>query len=111
MLKVNCCSLNEYILRAVTDLLISRYFMASDYCFKIEMAKALAQYQHKGHLVIPVIVSETPGWNKHEMGKYQALPKDAKTLDEWKNPDRFWGDVQRGLERELESLLVNRNGE
>lgn len=93
----------------IVVLLISRYFMASEYCFKIEMEKALLKYKHKGHLVIPIIVSETPGWNKLEIGKQQALPKDAQPLDKWENCEQFWGDVQRGLERELESLLVNRN--
>lgn len=75
------------------------------------MEKALLQYHNKGHLVIPIIVGEAPSWHKHAIGKQQALPKDVKPLDEWQNKDRFWGDVQRGLERVLENLLVNRNGE
>ncbi len=91
----------------IVMLLISRDFMASNYCFNIEMQEALSKYQDKGHLVIPIIVRYTESWHKHEIGQFQALPKDAKPLDEWKNPDRFWGNVQRGLERELEQLLVN----
>ncbi len=94
----------------IVVLLISPDFMASEYCFKVEMEKALLKYAEKGYLVIPIVIRETPGWNKQAIGQMQALPKDAKPLDEWPNSDRFWGDVQRGLNRELERLLVSRNG-
>ncbi len=94
----------------IVVLLISPYFMASDYCFAIEMKKALIKYEKTGCLVIPILIRETYGWNKQDIGNMQALPKDAKPLDEWQNADRFWGDVHKGLDRELERLLVNRNG-
>ena len=38
-----------------------------------------------------------------------TLPKDAKPLDQWDNADRFWSDVQKGLERTLEQLGVSRH--
>ena len=94
----------------IVILLISRDFMASKYCFDIEMNEALVKYKVKGHLVIPIIVRKTRSWNKHEIGQFQALPKDAEPLDEWKSSDHFWDDVQRGLERELEKFVVNQNG-
>ena len=91
----------------ITVLLISPDFIASDYCFNKEMEAALLKYHEKGHVVIPIIVRHTDGWNRHEIGKLQALPKDAEPLDKWENPDRFWGDVQNALTREIERLLVS----
>jgi len=56
--------------------------------------------------VIPIVVRHTNDWNHLQIGKLQALPKDARPLDKWGNPDRFWGNVQKGLTREIERLLV-----
>ena len=89
----------------IVILLISRSFIASDYCYGVEMKNAFLKYNERGDVVIPIIIRATNEWQRLPIGKFQALPKDGKPADEWKNPDRFWADVDRGLTREIERIL------
>ncbi len=65
-------------------LLISSYFISSDYCYSIEMQTALEKHARGEACVIPVIVRACP-WEGTPLGKLQALPKNAKavTSDHW----------------------------
>ena len=80
----------------IVILLISRSFLASDYCYSLEMEKAILKYHERGDLVIPIIIRATNNWNHLPIGKFGALPRDGKPIDEWDSPDDFWADVDRG---------------
>jgi internalin A len=80
-------------------LLISADFIASDYCYDIEMTRALEQYAAKKAEVIPIILRDC-SWQSAPFGKLQALPKDAKAItdkDAWYSHDPAWTDVERGI--------------
>ncbi|MCG9890853.1 MAG: TIR domain-containing protein [Thermosynechococcaceae cyanobacterium MS004] len=80
-------------------LLISADFIASDYCYDIEMTRALARYEAKEAEVIPIIVRDC-SWHSAPFGKLQALPKEAKAVtnkDAWYSHDPAWTDVERGI--------------
>lgn len=90
----------------VVLLLISPDFMASDYCFKKEMQSALKAYNENKNTIIPIIIRNTPTWFKHEIGQIVALPTDGKHLSMWKDADDFWADVEIGIAKRVEHLLV-----
>ena len=60
-------------------LLVSHDFIASDYCYDVEMRKALDRHEDGEAVVIPVILRPCR-WKYAPFGKLQALPKDAKPV-------------------------------
>jgi hypothetical protein len=89
----------------IVVLLISRNFFASDYCFSIEMEKALKRFEQNHNVVIPVIIRPTDDWREFESGKITALPTDGKPLSKWDDKDEFWESVQQGIRKQVEKLL------
>ena len=79
-------------------LLISSDFIASDYCYEIEMTRALERHEKKEAVVIPIIIRDV-NWGKAPFAKLQALPKDAKAVDLWPNKDTAWRNVAEGIEK------------
>jgi hypothetical protein len=79
-------------------LLVSADFIASDYCFGIEMATALERSEHNVSeaIVIPVIVRACD-WHSAPFAKLQALPKDGRAVTSCENVDEAWAEVARGI--------------
>jgi len=71
-------------------LLVSPDFMNSDYCYSVEMKRALERHDRKEALVIPVILR--PIYWQSLLGKLQALPTDAKPV-----VDRSWHTLDEAL--------------
>lgn len=86
-------------------LLVSPDFMDSDYCYSIEMKKALERRARGEAEVIPVILRHVY-WHGEPLGKLQALPKDGKpvTDPDWYNLDRAFYDVATGIRKVVEQL-------
>ncbi len=83
--------------------LVSAHFIASNYCFDVEMTRALERRREGKARVIPIIVRPCD-WNSTPLGELQALPKDAKPVSEWPNVDTAWTDVARGIRTVVEGL-------
>lgn len=77
-------------------LLISSDFLASDYCYDIELKRALERHETGDARVIPVILRSVD-WRGEAFGKLNALPKDAKPVTSWSNIDEAFVDIARGL--------------
>lgn len=89
--------INEHLDTAqIILLLISSDFIASDYCYSIEMKRALARHLEGAARVVPIIV-RTVNWQTTELGKLQALPKDGKPVDRWTVKDAAWANVEEGI--------------
>ena len=65
-------------------LLISPYFIASDYCYEAEMMRALELNDSGKARVIPVILHPCD-WQSLAFGKLLALPKDGKPISKHPN--------------------------
>jgi hypothetical protein len=76
-------------------LLVSADFIASDYCYQIEMRRALER-NSEGAVVIPVILRDCD-WKSTPFATLQALPHDLKPVIAWQNRDEAWADVVRGI--------------
>ena len=87
-------------------LLISSDFLASDYCYDVELKRALERHDAREARVIPIILRPTD-WRSAPFGKLQALPKDAKPITTWANEDEAFLDVALGIRRVAEQLRAN----
>lgn len=87
-------------------LLISSDFLASDYCYDVEMKRAMERHEKGEARVIPVILRPVD-WSGTLFAKLQALPRDAKPVTTWSNQDEAFADVARGIRAAVEDLAVN----
>lgn len=78
-------------------LLVSADFLASDYCWGVEMNRALARHDAGDARVIPVMVRPVDFFSGVPFARLQALPRDARPITEWPNKDAAWADVARGI--------------
>ena len=78
-------------------LLISADFLASDYCYDLEMGRALERHNAGEARVIPIILRPLDNLWKAPFGKLQALPTDGKAVTLWDNQDAAFADVAKGI--------------
>ncbi|MDF1612615.1 toll/interleukin-1 receptor domain-containing protein [Stygiobacter electus] len=87
--------------------LISSDFIASDYCYEIEMQKAIQQHKANVSLIIPIVLRPCD-WQSLEISKFQGLPKDVKPITTWDNIDEAWLDVVKGLRLLIKEFVNNK---
>src|SRR5947209_251350 len=63
-------------------LLVSSAYLDSDYCYSLEMQRALERHAQGESLVIPIILRPVY-WQDTPFGSLQALPSDAKPVTRW----------------------------
>ena len=96
--------INEHLnIAQIILLLISADFLASDYCYDIELTRAMERHVAQEARVIPVILREVD-WKNAPFGKLQALPKNALPVNNWANRDRAFADIARGICKAVEEL-------
>ena len=104
---------HQDILRALETadivlLIVSPDFIATDYCFDIEVQKALQLYEQGKNTVIPIIIRETLDWVNYNIGQLTALPTKGKPLEDWQSADKFWTNVQQGIRERVAELSAKR---
>jgi hypothetical protein len=84
-------------------LLISPDFMDSDYCYSVEMQRAMERHERGEASVIPIILRPVY-WQGAPFGKLQALPTDAKPVasHQWHSLDDAFFDVAEGIRKAVE---------
>jgi len=88
-------------------LLVSASFLASKYCWSVEMEKALERHDHGDAKVVPVILRHCR-WGGTPFAKLQAAPKDGKPVTSWRDQDEALDDVVTRIERVVAELLQRR---
>jgi tetratricopeptide (TPR) repeat protein/MinD-like ATPase involved in chromosome partitioning or flagellar assembly len=89
-------------------LLVSPDFVASDYCYDVEVKRALELSEAGQARVIPVILRPVD-WEGSPFGKLQALPTDAKPVTTWANFDEAFFDIAKGIRRAVEQIAQTEN--
>lgn len=82
-------------------LLISPYFLVSDYCYDIEMKRALEMHESGEARVIPIIL-EYCDWKSAPFGKLKALPKDGRPVTDYPNQHKAFLEVAQGIRKAIE---------
>jgi len=83
---------------SVILLLVSADFFASDYCYGIEMKRALERQEAGEARVIPILVRPAD-WTDAPFAHLQALPTNAKPIMSWRNKDTALTDIAAGIRR------------
>jgi hypothetical protein len=84
-------------------LLVSADFLASEYCYNVELKRALERHEAGEARVIPVILRPCD-WQTAPFGKLQALPTDAKPVTEWSSRDRAFQIVAEGIRKVVKEV-------
>ncbi len=88
-------------------LLVSPYFLASDYCYEIEMTRALERHASGEARVIPIIL-EPCDWLKSPIGKLRATPLDGKPVSKHTNLNDAYLVVTQDVRQAVENILNSR---
>lgn len=87
-------------------LLVSAAFIASDYCWDVEVKRAMERHEAGTARVVPVILRETDLKNV-PFAKLQSLPRDRKPVTDpksWASHDAAWLNVVEELRRSIGDL-------
>jgi DNA polymerase III delta prime subunit len=84
-------------------LLISPDFVASDYCYGIEMTRVLELHRAGTALVVPVIVRPVD-WSHLPFVSLQSLPRNMLPVTSWSNQDEAWLDIAQGIRRTIDHI-------
>ncbi len=90
-------------------LLVSADFLASRYCYDLEMKRAMQRHEEGEARVIPVILRPCD-WHAAPFGKLNALPTDGRPVTEWKPQDKGFADVAKGIRTAVTDLAAKRTG-
>jgi tetratricopeptide (TPR) repeat protein len=84
-------------------LLVSPFFVASDYLYKEEAELAMAQYRKGKTHVIPIILQPIIGLEQLVFGSLKNLP-EGKAVSMWSNKEEAFTNIVRGVKGVLDGL-------
>lgn len=82
-------------------LLASPDFLASRYCWAVEVKRAMERHAEGTARVIPVILRPCE-WDRTPFAKLQATPKDGLPVTKWPNQDEAFLSVTKAIRSALE---------
>jgi hypothetical protein len=85
-------------------LLVSSDFLASSYCFDVEVKRAMDRHEAGTARVIPVILRPCDWQEDTPFRKLLAAPKDGKPITKWPNEDEAFLDVVKQVRAALKTL-------
>ncbi|WP_406586666.1 toll/interleukin-1 receptor domain-containing protein [Asaia lannensis] len=89
-------------------LLVSADFLASNYCYNIEMKRAVARHKAGEAIVIPVILRPCD-WHEAPFGKLLGTPTDGKPITTWPNIDSAFLEVAKAVREAAKRVPSRRN--
>lgn len=81
---------------AIVLLLVSANFIASDYCWDVELRHAMDRHAAGKARIIPVILRDCE-WQHLPIGAFQAVPSGTRPVASWPDPHEAIADVVRSL--------------
>jgi hypothetical protein len=91
-------------------LLVSADFIASNYCYRVEVKRALERHDAGVARVIPIILHPSD-WKALPLARLQALPTDGKPVSVWSNKDEAFVNIVKGIKRAIKDLENIASGE
>lgn len=87
-------------------LLVSPDFIASDYCYNIEMTRAMERHEAGDAIIIPVILRPCD-WHYAPFGKLLGTPQDGKPVTLWPDRDEAFLQVAKEVRKAAERCSRN----
>ena len=79
-------------------LLVTEDFLASEYCFGVEVERALARLKSGEVSVVPVLVKPCL-WQESRFSELQIIPRDAKAITSWTSSDEAFVNVANEIRK------------
>lgn len=79
-------------------LLVSPYFLASNYCYDVEMRRAMERHEAREVRVIPIILDPCD-WHSTPFGDLKAVPTDGKPITKFPNIHEGFLDVVQAIRK------------
>lgn len=96
--------ISEYLEQSeIILLLVSSSFIASDYCYEIEMSRALERHREGTARVIPVILRHCD-WQDLQFGKLKATPTDGKPVMAFRSLDEAFTIVVKDIKQAINEI-------
>lgn len=89
-------------------LLVSAAFADSDFCFSIEMERAMERHNAGEAVVVPILLHPCD-WQRASFAKLQMLPGGDEAISEWLNTEKALYEVARGVREVIEGLIAKRS--
>lgn len=103
------CIDNELRRADIILLLVSSDFIASRYCYELEMTEALARHESKESVVIPVILRPCH-WEGLPFGKLQAATRNGKPAEKYPSLDDAFLEITKSIETVAKRLATQSIG-
>lgn len=84
-------------------LLVSSDFLASHYCYDVEVERAMQRHKAGEARVIPIILRPCD-WQSAPFGKLNSLPTDVKPVTRWEDRDEAFLDIAQGIRDAIEEI-------
>lgn len=85
-------------------LLVSPDFIASDYCYEVELQRAMERH-HAGQAVVVPVILRYCDWQNTPLRNLLAAPRDGKAITSWSDQDEAFLDVAQKI-REAANRIV-----
>jgi hypothetical protein len=92
---------------AIILLLVSPDFVASDYCYDVELRHALKRHRRGDARVIPIILRPCE-WKFTPFAALQSLPTDGRPITTWTNRDKAFLEIANGIRKAVLDLAALR---
>lgn len=84
-------------------LLVSPDFLASEYCYGVELERALERHDAGSARVIPVILRPC-AWKDLPLGRLQATPKDGRPVTQYPDRDQAFLEVTQAVKKAVQAM-------
>ncbi|MFL6211649.1 MAG: toll/interleukin-1 receptor domain-containing protein [Pyrinomonadaceae bacterium] len=96
--------IDEHLNKAkIILLLVSADFIASDYCYDVEVKRAMERHEAGEASVIPVILRPCH-WQVALFAKLQALPVGARPVTKWPNQAEAFLSIVKGIRKAVNEI-------
>ncbi len=84
----------------------NKNFIHSDYCYGIELSRAIQRHEAKEAIIIPILLRQCD-WEGLSFSKYQVLPKNQQPVSSryWHNQDEAFMVVAKGIREVVQEFL------
>lgn len=84
-------------------LLLSPDFINSDFCWSVELKRAIERHHAREASVIPIVLRRVD-WAGSPISQLQALPTDANPVTKWADRDDAFFNITQGIKQVVKSI-------
>lgn len=82
-------------------LLVSSYFLASPFCWAVELTEAIKRHEAGTARVVPIFVRECVP-EETPLEKLHGIPPKDQPVSAWKDRHKAWTTVAKGIQKAVE---------